>query len=63
MIREAERMIIQRGGRMCIIETSSREIYSPTRKFYAKMGYHEEGRIAGFYTPGDDKVIYVKRLG
>jgi hypothetical protein len=27
-----------------------------------RMGYEEAARVRDFYAPGDDKVIYVKRL-
>ena len=56
----AERAISERGGRLLVIETSSRETYHPTRRFYEKLGYHEAARIAEFYGPGDHRVILVK---
>lgn len=56
----AEHAISQRGGRLLVIETSSRETYRPTRQFYEAMGYREAARIAEFYGPGDHKVILVK---
>ena len=51
-----------RGGRLAIIETSGRDDYIPTRRFYARVGYQEAARIRDFYAPGDDKVISVKEL-
>ena len=56
----AEQAISQRGGRLLVIETSSRETYRPTRLFYEALGYHEAARIAEFYAPADDKVILLK---
>jgi D-alanine-D-alanine ligase len=58
----AEQAIAQRGGRLLVIETSSRETYRPTRCFYEALGYHEAGRIAEFYGPGDHRVILTKEL-
>jgi ribosomal protein S18 acetylase RimI-like enzyme len=58
----AEHAIAQRGGRLLVIETSSRETYRPTRCFYEALGYHEAGRIAEFYGPGDHRVILTKSL-
>ena len=48
------------SGRLFVVETSSREAYTPTRRFYEALGYYEAGRIPGFYGPGDDKVIFLK---
>jgi len=49
-------------GRRIYIETSSQPKYGPTRAFYLRCGYREEARFEGFYTEGDDKVVYSKRL-
>ncbi len=56
----AEQAIAERGGRLFVVETSSREAYTPTRRFYEALGYDEAGRIPDFYGPGDDKVIFLK---
>jgi D-alanine-D-alanine ligase len=56
----AEQKIAECGGRLFIVETSSRETYTPTRRFYERLGYHEAGRIPDFYGPGDDRVIFLK---
>ena len=47
-------------GRLFVVETSSRETYTPTRRFYEALGYWEAGRIPDFYGPGDDRVIFLK---
>ena len=56
----AEQAIAECGGRLYVVETSSRETYAPTRRFYERLGYHEAGRIPDFYGPGDDRVILIK---
>lgn len=56
----AEQEIAKRGGRLFVVETSSRETYTPTRRFYETLGYREAGRIPDFYGPGDDRVIFTK---
>ena len=56
----AEQAIAERGGRLFAVETSSRETYAPTRRFYKTLGYREAGRIPNFYGPGDDRVIFIK---
>jgi ribosomal protein S18 acetylase RimI-like enzyme len=50
-------------GRLLVIETSSTAKYEPTRRFYLGLKYTEVARIPDFYGPGDDRVIYTKRLG
>lgn len=62
LISAVERIIAGEGGRRVVIETSSRGDYVPTRAFYCRTGYVEESRERDFYSPGDDKVTYVKRL-
>jgi ribosomal protein S18 acetylase RimI-like enzyme len=56
----AEQTIAERGGRLFVVETSSRDTYTPTRRFYEALGYHEAARIPDFYGPGDDRVIFLK---
>ncbi|MBN1868437.1 GNAT family N-acetyltransferase [Candidatus Sumerlaeota bacterium] len=62
LMTHAERTIREIGGRLAVVETSSRAAYDATRRFYVKFGYPEAARLADFYAPGDDKVIYIKRL-
>lgn len=50
------------GGRLLIIETSSREKYRPTQNFYLKNAYVIEARIKDFYSIGDDRLIFTKRF-
>lgn len=62
LITACEDLVRQAGGRMLIAETSGTPHYEPTRKFYLGMGYRDEATIKDFYTPGDDLVIFIKRL-
>jgi ribosomal protein S18 acetylase RimI-like enzyme len=62
LMRHAEELVASRGGRLVIVETSSREDYTPTRKFYLAVGYEEVARIRAYYKPGDDLVVYGKYL-
>jgi ribosomal protein S18 acetylase RimI-like enzyme len=62
LMEACERAIARRGGRLVVVETSSRPDYGPTRDFYRTLGYRETARIPDFYAPGDDLVVYVKRL-
>jgi ribosomal protein S18 acetylase RimI-like enzyme len=58
----AEREIVEARGRLALIETSSKPEYENTRRFHQSQGYEVACRIPDFYSPGDDKVIFVKRL-
>ena len=62
LIRHAEAVIRERGGRMVAIETSGTPDYAPAWQFYKDMGYQETARITDFYAPGDDKLVFTKRL-
>ena len=50
------------GARTIIVETSSREDYEPARRFYEKSGFKKVCRIKDFYSAGNDKIVYEKRL-
>ncbi|QJW99986.1 GNAT family N-acetyltransferase [Frigoriglobus tundricola] len=62
LLRHVEDDIIQSGGRLFLIETSSLPSYELTRRFYLKHGYEQAATIKDFYTDGDDQVIFRKRL-
>ena len=57
-----ESLIRSRGGRLIMVETSSRTEYEPTRTFYRRKGYQEFARIRDYYRPSDDLVIFGKYL-
>ena len=52
----------RRGGRLLIIETSSKESYGTQRLFYEKTGCTLAAQLPDFYDEGDDKLIYLKRI-
>jgi ribosomal protein S18 acetylase RimI-like enzyme len=63
LLRQTEELIARLRGRAIWVETSGREKYLPTRKFYLRCGYEEAAVLQSFYADGDDKVVYVKRPG
>lgn len=62
LLAETEQAVLARGGRRIYIETSARELYQPTQRFYERCGYVAEAHLTDFYAPGDGKIIYVKAL-
>lgn len=62
LIQAAEIQISALGGTRVYIETSSRDLYHPTRRFYERCGYALEAVLKDYYAPGDDKLIYRKSL-
>ncbi len=62
ILAASEERVRGQGGVRVYAETSSQESYEPTRRFYENNGYRVDARLADFYRPGDDKVVYVKDL-
>ncbi|HEY5765689.1 MAG TPA: GNAT family N-acetyltransferase [Candidatus Deferrimicrobiaceae bacterium] len=52
----------RKGGRLLVIETSSKESYGGTRTFYDKIGCTLAAQIPDYYDRGDDKLVYLIRL-
>jgi len=62
LLRFVENEVRRQRGRMLLIETSSKESYGPTMRFYERSGYDEISRIKDFYRIEDDKVVFCKKL-
>jgi len=62
ILRYVEDRLRTDGVRVLIIETSGLGSFELTRRFYRKHGYDEEARIREYYGPGDDKVVFWKKL-
>jgi len=62
LLAQVEEEIREAGGRLIVVETSGTPEYEPTRQFYRSCGYQAEATIQDFYAPGDDLVIFTKRL-
>ena len=63
LLHFVENEIKRQKGRMLLIETSSKETYGPTLRFYERSGYNEISRIKDFYRIEDDKIVFCKKLG
>ncbi|MBN2299099.1 MAG: GNAT family N-acetyltransferase [Deltaproteobacteria bacterium] len=62
LLKKTQRIIANLGGERVYIETSSRSVYEPTRGFYLRSGYRKEALIKDFYSNGDDKIVYFRKL-
>jgi ribosomal protein S18 acetylase RimI-like enzyme len=62
LLRFVENEVRRQKGRMLLIETSSKESYGSTLRFYQRSGYDEISRIKDFYRIEDDKVVFCKKL-
>ena len=62
LVQWVEQDLAQRGARLLVVETSSRDDYAHTRQFYARGGYAEVARVRDFYAPADDRIIFTTRL-
>ena len=62
LFRFVEDQVRAQGGRLLVIETSSKETYAGSRDFYARVGCEFAASLPDFYDVGDDRVIYFKRL-
>lgn len=62
LLARGEERIRELGGARVYVETSSRPLYEPTRRFYLACGYRLEAQLQDFYAPGDGKVIFLKEL-
>jgi ribosomal protein S18 acetylase RimI-like enzyme len=58
----AEYEIARQGGRLICVETSSREDYHATRRFYHDIQYRQAAVVADYYAAGDSKIILTKKI-
>jgi GNAT superfamily N-acetyltransferase len=61
LLLEMERQLAG-TARLIIIETAGRPDYAPTRTFYEARGYAAAATIPDFYAPGEDQVVFVKKV-
>jgi len=62
LLESAENAICQAGGKLILVETSSKPSYLNTRRFYLKNGYRRVSRIVDFYDRGDNLLTFEKRF-
>ncbi|NDJ57571.1 GNAT family N-acetyltransferase [Enterobacteriaceae bacterium 4M9] len=62
LMNKVEQELINKQTRLLLVETSSLNDFSAARAFYSKQGFINEARIAHYYAPGEDKLIYTKNM-
>jgi len=62
LLEVAEAACRAEGGSLLFAETSSLPDYAPARAFYEATGFNLAAAIPDFYAPGNDKLIYGKKL-
>ncbi len=50
------------GSRLLLVETSSLAEHAAARAFYTRLFFVEEARIRDFYSGGEDKIVFWKKL-
>ncbi len=62
LLAQTYQAIREMKGLKLYAETSSRQQYLPTQKFYEKNDFEKEAQIRDFYDAGDDKIIYGRKV-
>jgi len=62
LIQHAERFVKENNGRWILAETSSKELYGATQKFYFKNEFSIVAEINDFYAVGDALLVFGKYL-
>ena len=62
LIAHFERTLADEGQRVLLVETSGNPDFEQTCQFYRNNNYTEEARIWEFYTTGEDKIVFWKKL-
>lgn len=56
------RQLADARARVVVVETSSRSEYAAARALYERLHFVQAARVRDYYAPGDDRIIYTKRL-
>ncbi len=62
LLLAVEKAVKTANGRQMLIETSDKSSFERTRSFYRKHGYAEVARIPDYFTEGDGKASFIKRM-
>lgn len=62
MLSYIENLLLERGGRLLIVDTSDTEDFESVRTFYKNCGYTAAATIPHFFDEGDGKITFYKAL-
>ena len=62
MLLAVEDAVRRKNGRLLLIETSDKSSFERTRHFYRKHGYTEVAHIPDYFSDGDGKASFIKRM-
>ncbi len=62
LLRHVERLLVERGQRLLLVQTSGEDSYARTRGFYLGCGYAQAARVPDYYAPAVDMVMFRKLL-
>jgi ribosomal protein S18 acetylase RimI-like enzyme len=62
LMQHAEEDIKRMHGKLIMVETSGKPEYNKTRQFYDRLNYQRMCQIPEYYAPGDDLVLFSKRV-
>ena len=62
MLHAVEDALKNANGRLLLIETSDKSSFERTRQFYRKHGYSEVAHIPDYFSDGDGKASFFKRI-
>jgi len=62
LVARMEDEIAREGGGLVRVETGSREGHGAAVHFYDATGFTRTATIPGFYAPGDDLIVFTKRV-
>ena len=62
LIQAMEAELRTRPGASVRVETSQQESHDAARRLYDRLGYPIIARFPDFYRPGDDLIVYFKKL-
>jgi ribosomal protein S18 acetylase RimI-like enzyme len=62
VLQAAEGDLRDKKARLFVLNTSGTSPYEPAHQFYRRHGFDLSARIPAYYRPGDDLLIFTKRL-
>jgi len=62
LLKASEEDLRQRKARLYCLNTSGTAPYKPAHEFYQRSGFKLTARIPEYYRPGDDLLIFTKRI-